>query len=93
MSGAGSGVVTGTHVAWKVTRNVPNRPSPVLSGDLLFMVDQDGGVVTCLEALTGKEVWKERLPGAGSPQAIAEFIAAERDYWGAIMKGLNVQPQ
>ena len=62
----GSGVVTGTHVAWKVTRNVPNRPSPVLSGDLLFMVDQDGGVVTCLEALTGKEVWKERLPGAGS---------------------------
>ncbi len=62
----GSGVVTDTHVAWKITRNVPNRPSPVLSGDLLFMVDQDGGVVTCLEAMTGKEVWKERLPGAGS---------------------------
>jgi len=58
----GKGVVTDTHVAWKVTRNVPNRPS----GDLLFMVDQDGGVVTCLEAMTGKEVWKERLPGAGS---------------------------
>lgn len=62
----GSGVVTDTHVAWKVTRNVPNRPSPILTGDLLFMVDQDGGVVSCLEALTGKEVWKERLPGAGS---------------------------
>jgi outer membrane protein assembly factor BamB len=62
----GNGVVTDTHVAWKVTRNVPNRPSPILTGDLLFMVDQDGGVVTCLEALTGKEVWKERLPGAGS---------------------------
>ncbi len=62
----GSGVVTNTHVAWKVTRNVPNRPSPILTGDLLFMVDQDGGVVTCLEALTGKEIWKERLPGAGS---------------------------
>ncbi|MCE2861249.1 MAG: PQQ-binding-like beta-propeller repeat protein [Opitutaceae bacterium] len=62
----GKGVVTDTHVAWKVTRNVPNRPSPVLTGDLLFMVDQDGGVVTCLEAMTGKEVWKERLPGAGS---------------------------
>jgi len=62
----GKGVVTDSHVAWKVTRNVPNRPSPVLTGDLLFMVDQDGGVVTCLEAMTGKEVWKERLPGAGS---------------------------
>jgi tripartite-type tricarboxylate transporter receptor subunit TctC len=33
------------------------------------------------------------LPGAGTPQSIAEFIANERDYWGQIMKGLNVQPQ
>lgn len=62
----GSGVVTDTHVAWKVTRNVPNRPSPLLVGDLLFMVDQDSGVVTCLEAKTGKEVWRERLPGTGN---------------------------
>lgn len=62
----GTGVVTGTHVAWKVTRNVPNRPSPVLVGELLFMIDQDGGVVTCLEAKTGKEVWRERLPGTGN---------------------------
>lgn len=62
----GTGVVTDTHVAWKVTRNVPNRPSPVLVGDLLFMVDQDGGVVTCLEGKTGKEVWRERLPGTGN---------------------------
>lgn len=62
----GQGVVTDTHVAWKVARNVPNRPSPILAGDLLFMVDQDGGVVTCLEAKTGQEIWKERLPGSGS---------------------------
>ncbi len=62
----GSGIVTDTHVAWKVTRNVPNRPSPLLVGDLLFMVDQDSGVVTCLEAKTGKEVWRERLPGTGN---------------------------
>jgi outer membrane protein assembly factor BamB len=62
----GSGVVTSSHVVWKVARNVPNRPSPVLAGDLLFMIDQDGGVVTCLEATTGKEVWRERLPGTGN---------------------------
>ena len=62
----GSGVVTGTHVVWKVARNVPNRPSPLLVGELLFMIDQDGGVVTCLEAKTGQEVWRERLPGTGS---------------------------
>jgi outer membrane protein assembly factor BamB len=62
----GHGVVTDTHVAWKVSRSVPNRPSPILVGDLLFMIEQDVGVVTCLEAVTGKEVWRERLPGTGS---------------------------
>lgn len=65
----GRGVVTDTHVVWKVKRNVPNRPSPVLVGDLLFMIDQDGGVVTCLEAKTGREVWRERLPGTGNHSA------------------------
>ena len=62
----GRGVVTDTHVVWKVTRNVPNRPSPVLAGELLFMVDQDTGVVSCLEAKTGEVAWRERLPGTGN---------------------------
>ena len=35
----------------------------------------------------------QRLPGAGTAQSIAEFIASEREYWGTIMKTLNVQPQ
>ncbi len=71
----GHGVVTDTHVAWKVTRNVSNRPSPLLIGDLLFMLDQDGGVVTCLEAKTGAQVWRERLPGTGNHSASP--VAAE----------------
>ncbi|MGH7944575.1 MAG: PQQ-binding-like beta-propeller repeat protein [Opitutaceae bacterium] len=62
----GQGVVTDTHVAWKVSTNVPNRPSPLLVGDLLFMVHQDTGVVSCLEAKTGELVWRERLPGSGN---------------------------
>jgi outer membrane protein assembly factor BamB len=62
----GEGVITNTHVAWKATRNVPNRPSPVLVGDLLFMVDQDGGVASCLDAKTGELIWRERLPGVGN---------------------------
>jgi outer membrane protein assembly factor BamB len=65
----GSGVVTDTHVAWKVTTHVPNRPSPLLIGDLLFMVHQDTGVVSCLEAKTGELVWRERLPGPGNHSA------------------------
>ena len=62
----GHGVVTDTHVAWKFSGSVPNRPSPVLVGDLIFMVHQDTGVVTCVEAKTGTLVWRERLPGVGN---------------------------
>jgi outer membrane protein assembly factor BamB len=65
----GSGIVNDTHVAWKVARNVPNRPSPVLVGEWMFMLNQDGGIVTCLEAKTGKDLWSERLPGLGNYSA------------------------
>ncbi|MBI1839335.1 MAG: PQQ-binding-like beta-propeller repeat protein [Verrucomicrobia bacterium] len=73
----GSGVVTDTRVAWKVTRNVPTRPSPVVVGDLLFMID-DGGIASCLEAKTGNEIWRERLEGNYSASPIA---AAGRLYF------------
>jgi outer membrane protein assembly factor BamB len=69
----GKGIITDTHVAWKFTTNVPNRPSPVLVGDLLFMVHQDTGVVSCLDARTGELVWRERLPGAGNHSASPIF--------------------
>jgi outer membrane protein assembly factor BamB len=66
----GRGVVTDTHVVWKHKRGVSRRPSVLLVDDLLFMVD-DGGVATCLEAKTGKEVWKERLGGNYSASPIS----------------------
>jgi outer membrane protein assembly factor BamB len=58
----GRGDVTGTHVVWRVTRGVPNKPSAILAGDLLFMIN-DGGILSCLEAQTGKSVWQSRLQG------------------------------
>ncbi len=58
----GSGDVTQSHLAWKTGRGVPRMPSPVLVGDLLYLLG-DSGIVTCLEAQTGKEVWQERVGG------------------------------
>lgn len=49
-------------VAWKIRRNVPTRSSILLIGDLLYMTD-DGGIVTCVEAKTGQEVWRGRIKG------------------------------
>jgi outer membrane protein assembly factor BamB len=76
----GTGVVTDTHVVWKATNQVPNRPSPLLVGDLLFMVHQDTGVVSCLEAKTGELVWRERLPGPGH-QSASPIYAEGRIYF------------
>lgn len=58
----GSGDVTKSHFVWEVSENAPFESSPVLVGDLLYMVS-DSGVLTCLEAETGKKVWSERLRG------------------------------
>jgi outer membrane protein assembly factor BamB len=58
----GSGDLTKTGIAWKANRGVPTRPSPLVVDDRLYMVS-DKGVATCLEALTGKQLWTERLGG------------------------------
>jgi hypothetical protein len=64
----GRGDVTDTHVAWKVDSMVPKTASPILVDGLLYMVSDDG-VVTCLEATSGKQVWRTRIGGtfAASP--------------------------
>jgi len=87
----GAGNVTGTHVAWKATRNVPNRPSPVLVGDLLFMVNQDGGIVTCLEAKTGEQLWSERLPGLGNHSASPTYADGRLYFFNENGHGLVIE--
>ncbi len=58
----GRGDVTDTNVLWRTGSMVPQTPSPVLVDDLFFMVN-DSGILTCLEAASGKQVWRERLGG------------------------------
>jgi outer membrane protein assembly factor BamB len=56
-------------LAWKAARGAPNKPSLVLAGGLLYMLN-DSGIVTCLDAATGTEVWRSRVPGAYSASPI-----------------------
>jgi len=92
---SGTGDVTDTHVAWNHRKFVPNMPSPLIVDDLLFMVS-DQGYASCLEAKTGRELWKERLRDGGdhwaSPlyadgkiyfcgkKGVVSVIAAARDF-------------
>ena len=47
-------------VEWKFTKEAPSRPSPIIVGEDLYVVN-DKGTISCLEALTGKLQWQERL--------------------------------
>ncbi|MEO7652698.1 MAG: PQQ-binding-like beta-propeller repeat protein, partial [Bryobacteraceae bacterium] len=58
----GKGDVTDTHIAWKISRGAPLTPSPLIVGDELYMVS-DNGIASCLDAKTGKAHWQQRLGG------------------------------
>lgn len=57
----GEGDIT-KNIVWRTTKAVPKRASQLLIGDLLFMMN-DGGVASCLDAPTGKEIWTTRMMG------------------------------
>lgn len=66
----GRGDVTATHVAWRLARGVPNKPSVLLVDDLLFMTT-DAGVASAVEARTGTVVWTGRIGGTHSASPVA----------------------
>lgn len=65
----GKGDVTKSKVEWRLDRGVPLTPSPLLVGDELYLVT-DNGIVTCVDAKTGKEYWRARVGGNHSASPI-----------------------
>jgi outer membrane protein assembly factor BamB len=61
----GNGDVTASNVIWKFNENVPGISTPVISKGLIFMIN-DKGNLSCLDAKTGKFIWKEKLEGSYS---------------------------
>jgi outer membrane protein assembly factor BamB len=55
-------------VAYQLGKSLPQVPTPVAQGDLLF-VWSDRGVASCYDLTTGKQHWTERVEGNyhGSP--------------------------
>ena len=72
----GAGDVSATHVVWRFARGVPNKPSILLVGDLIFMIN-DVGIASCVEAKTGTLVWQSRIGGTFSASPL---YAAGRIY-------------
>ena len=67
----GTGNVTKTHVVWQKDKDCSYVPSPVAVGPY-FLVVSDTGIATCLEAASGRSVWRERL----GPHYSASLVTA-----------------
>jgi outer membrane protein assembly factor BamB len=59
----GSGDMSDTAIRWKYQRTVPQLPSPILYGGVLYMIN-DNGIVTTLNPETGALIRQGRLTGA-----------------------------
>ena len=79
----GKGDVTETHVKWIHRRDLPTVPSPLVYEGVLYLV-KSGGILTSLDATTGKLLRKGRLGGDGNYYASPVagdgkvFVASER---------------
>jgi outer membrane protein assembly factor BamB len=61
----GSGDVTDSHVLWEYDRYVPFCASPLHYRGRVFTI-KDGGILSCLDASSGKPTKQERLDATGA---------------------------
>jgi outer membrane protein assembly factor BamB len=75
----GKGDVTETSVLWKYGKKggTPDASSPTFANGLVFMVTNDGAGI-CVEAASGKEMWKERL---GDQFRATPLVSANKVYF------------
>jgi outer membrane protein assembly factor BamB/ankyrin repeat protein len=59
-----SGQTANDAIAWSTDKGGPYMPTPLVYGDHLYICS-NAGILTCCEAATGKQIYKERLSGRG----------------------------
>lgn len=62
-----------SQVLWKVKEKVPEVPTPIYYKGCVYMV-KNGGIITCVEAESGKVLYRERL-GASGPYLASPIVA------------------
>lgn len=75
---AARGAVTPSAAAWRIERGSPYTCTPIVLGDLLYMIT-DAGILSAYDVATGERVYQQRL-GAGrsgfsaSPVAVSGWL-------------------
>lgn len=64
----GSGDVSSSHVVWQLHQGIPEIPSPLFYEDRIYLV-RNGGILTAVNATSGKIIYSERLGSAGQYSA------------------------
>src|SRR5262245_16129711 len=95
----GSGDMTDKAVRWKYQRSVPQLPSPLLFGRVLYMVN-DNGIITTLNPETGEMIKQGRLAGAPGPHYASPtaadghiFFTSEAGAVVVVAPGGDLMPQ
>lgn len=70
----GKGDVTNSGVRWQVRKRIPRESTPIIVGDHVY-VNDDKGIVSCLDAKSGKQVWQKRVDGGGGYSASPVYAA------------------
>ena len=65
----GHGDVTNSAIAWRLHKKIPTRSSLLLLDGSIYMVT-DAGIVNCVDAKTGEEIWHGRIDGTYSASPI-----------------------
>ena len=76
----GRGDVTATHVEWTHRKSLPNVASPLVYDGIVYLA-KDGGIVTALDAATGRLLKAGRLPNAMDKYFASPVAAGGRVYF------------
>jgi outer membrane protein assembly factor BamB len=60
------GETANANILWSTTKFAPQRSSPLLVDDQIFLLAGRNGMMSCVDAKTGDVLYQDRLPDAGA---------------------------
>jgi outer membrane protein assembly factor BamB len=77
--GSGKGRLEPSAVVWRMQKNLPYIPAPLLYQDVLYFV-KDGGIITSVDPATGRTIKQGRSPNALGTYYASPVAAGDKIY-------------